>query len=388
MDLTRFEQCPAHTYGFYVSNDPEPYKPCCWYRNGVTANSYQEYKDKISKQSIAENCSYCIDMEKNGAAWSPRQTHIETSEGVENLFVVNASLGNLCNLKCVTCSPSNSTQILSELKRFSNSFDSTPFDKINDSVIDKIAFIKDALSSVDVLTLRFEFLGGEPLISPHIIEFIYWLLDQPFASKSYFNITTNSTTFDQKLMDDITSTIAKLTIQLSVDGIDDMFEYLRSNAKMNVLEENAKKYYELSKTRSDKFYLSYNYTLSWMNSVHFADFYNWVQKTTPECRINITFLEGPECYSLSILPENIRKALYEKALVSLPTENSEECQRALDLYKQHMLNNCSQELNTYEFVYGLSTFDNKDKWRKMDHQKAFGDVIDLIKSMSGYENND
>jgi len=384
MDLSRFEQCPAHTTGFYISNDPGPYKPCCWYRNGVSATTYKEYREKISKQSVAENCTYCIDMEKNGNDWSPRQTHVKHSSGVGKVFVVNASLGNLCNLKCVTCSPISSTQILAELKRFDNGFDSAPYDKINDTVVDKINFIKDALSTVDVSMLRFEFLGGEPLISPQTIKFIYWLLEQPFASKSYFNITTNATTFNQKLLDDIASTISGLTIQLSVDGINDVFEYLRTNAKMDQLEENAKKYYELGQ-QSKTLSLEYNYTLSWMNSMHFAEFYNWVQKVTPNARINMTYLEGPRSYSLGILPLKVRKALYENALSLIPTPNTEDQQMTLDLYKQHMLNDVDVDTETFEYNFrlGLKSLVTKDNWRNLDHYATFKDTIDLIKSFTG-----
>ena len=111
---------------------------------------------------------------------------------------------NICNLKCVTCTPNNSTQILAERFKFDEKVDAEYTRKYITEVVakqapKKIDFIKTTLANATFNRLRFDILGGEPLINPAIFEFMDWLSEQSYAKQTTVALTTNGTTYTDKL---------------------------------------------------------------------------------------------------------------------------------------------------------------------------------------------
>lgn len=377
MDLTRFENCKAHTRGIYISNDPEPYKPCCWFQTGVMTDSWKDYNEKLKGLDIAKNCEYCIKMEEGGGEWSPRL--IFENFAHERRFIINASLGNLCNLKCVTCSPFNSTQVAAELPndyKYLNMFDKKYFNRITNQVQEKIRVIRQILTEVEIDELQFELLGGEPLINPEIFELIDWIVEQPFAPKMSINITTNSTTFDERLIG-YAKKIAMLTVQLSVDGVGETFEYLRYNATYENLEVVADKFYNLSKELHN-FHLSFNYTLSWMNSLHVPNFLNWVQTRYPDTWIHITKLVGPPEYGVDLLSYEMREKIYNEGSSKLIPAINDKFQHAYNLYNQHMLSKNTESFNIARYIYGLNALAFNDFKRNENFRQVFAEILSFI----------
>ena len=77
MDLTKYRDCRAHKQWLFVSNAPNPYRPCCWFRTNIQATDHQDYANQLEKLDIEQNCSYCIKMEENdGGEWSKKKMEI------------------------------------------------------------------------------------------------------------------------------------------------------------------------------------------------------------------------------------------------------------------------------------------------------------------------
>lgn len=376
MDLTRFKQCKAHTEGMYISNDLEPYKPCCWFRNGIMANSYSEYQEKLANMSIEENCKYCIDMEANGSTWSPR--HL--AEDRASRFVIGASLDNLCNLKCITCSPSNSTQIAAELENdylFLGKFDKKYYNGITKLLPTKVEFVKEILSVKNFTELQFELFGGEPLINPKVYELLDWMTEQNFANVTSLNITTNGTTFDERIIN-YTEKFQYINIQLSVDGFGPMFEFMRSNANFDILKENIEKF-ETLRQKYNNFNYSFHYTLSWMNSLHFPEFFNWITSSYPNSHAHITKLVGPPEMSVDILSKDIREKINELVVSKLTTPTF-NYNHLYELYQQHMVLGSNDITNVKQYAYALKNLSVKDKKRKTNYEFVLSEILELINS--------
>ena len=339
MDLTPFKECKALKTAIFIGNDEAEdssvdipsVRPCCWFETSIGATSYDNYKEKLTNVDIEKNCRYCIDMEREGGTWSPRMNY---KTHYRNEMIVSISFDNLCNLKCITCSPINSSQLANEMwypterKKYISILKKEPI---------KTSFLKKMLSETRPSSLTVEILGGEPLINPAVYDFLDWLIEQPYASNTVVSITTNGTNYNEKFIKYI-SHLRTLSMQMSIDGIEDTFEYIRFGAKFNKFKEVADKFYQLNKKLPHKFFMSFNYTLSWMNSLHIADYFNWISENYPDVKyMLVTKLEFPTEYCINVLDIKTREHIVD--LVSSKMSSPKNgVAIGFDLYKQYMLN--------------------------------------------------
>ena len=390
MDLTPFKECRAHKNAIFIGNDDAPFRPCCWFKGQIDATSYEDYQEKLSQLDIKENCGHCIDMESNGGKWSHRMHYIESTG--ENFITASISFDNLCNLKCITCSPINSSQLAIELK---NSEEKKKFISIQKKEPLKTEFLKKMLSSAkfnynifrrpeNFDGLRIEILGGEPLINPAVYNFLDWLVEQPFAPITQVNITSNGTTYDDRIVKYI-KRFRAFSIQLSIDGIEDTVEYIRFGSTFSTFKDVTDKFYELSITHSHKFRLTFNYTLSWMNALHIKEFFNWVHANYPKVHhILVTKLEWPTKYAINVLPIELRKEIVEKVTeeITISDIKSIGVKIGFDYYKQHMLTTPESTQSVSNIKSGIDTLAYNDKLinRNSDFNETFKPMLDLLKT--------
>jgi molybdenum cofactor biosynthesis enzyme MoaA len=390
VDLTPFKECKAHKNAIFIGNDDAPFRPCCWFKGQIDATSYEDYQEKLSQLDIEKNCSYCIEIESNGGELSPRAHYIESTG--ENFITASISFDNLCNLKCITCSPINSSQLAIELK---NSEEKKKFISIQKKEPLKTEFLKKMLSSASFNYtifkrpanfdgLRIEILGGEPLINPAVYNFLDWLVEQPYAPITQVNITSNGTTYDDRIIKYIKRFCA-FSIQLSVDGIENTVEYIRFGSNFSTFKDVTNKFYELSLEYSHKFRLTFNYTLSWMNALHIKEFFNWVNTNYPKVHyILVTKLEWPSKYAINVLPIELRKEIVEKVTeeITISDIKSNGVQIGLDYYKQHMLTTPESTLSASNIKTGIDTLAYNDKLinRNSDFNETFKPMLDLLKT--------
>jgi len=375
MDINLYKNCLAHTNGVYIGNEIKPYKPCCWFKTGIAADNQADYQDKLSKLDIEYNCGHCIKQEEEGATWSHRQLFNNPKE-----FVLGVCFDNICNLKCVTCSPIHSSQLISEwasLDKFYGNYDKKYFTRLTTQAPGKFEFIKSVLTTATFDTLRLEIFGGEPLINPTVFKFVDWLMLQPYAPNTILSITTNGTVYTDKIQFYIDK-FKHITIQLSIDGVGDTFDYLRSNAVYAETLKIAQQYYALF-VPANKFSLGINYTLSWMNSLHFAEFYNWTNDNFPNIHLHLTKLEGPEYYSVNILSQSQRETIYNNVRKQIDTiSDNPQFEKIKDLYRQSMLFDGRDTLDAVKFSLGLESLNSIDSIRQEDHSLVFKSIVDLI----------
>jgi sulfatase maturation enzyme AslB (radical SAM superfamily) len=293
-----------------------------------------------------------------------------------NEIVVSISFDNLCNLKCITCTPINSSQLAIEVK---NPVLKKKYTSIHKKEPIKTEFLKKMLTDANISSLRIEILGGEPLINPAVYNFLDWLIEQPYASSTWVNLTSNGTTFDDRFVKYIKH-FRLFSLQLSVDGIENTFEYIRFGAKFSTLKEVTDKFYQLRIPYSEKFGLSFNYTLSWMNALHIEDFFNWVNTNYPDVQHTlVTKLEWPHEYDISILPIEIRTQIVERVSKTI-IGASKGVQSGFDYYKQHMLNTPDNTALFCNIKLGMNTLARNDKLinRNSDFKITFNPILDIL----------
>jgi organic radical activating enzyme len=300
--------------------------PCCWFKPGVDANTYSEYQTRLSEIDIAAGCKHCIDQEAAGATWSHRMLFKDPNE-----LVIGVCFDNICNIKCVTCTPYHSSQHIEEWQALGKyqeyNVDKKYFVHIMKQGPSKLSLIEDTIKNSTFDKIRLEIFGGEPLINPVVYKFIDWLVFNGYAKKTKLVLTTNGTTNLVDIKDKLAE-FDKVTVQFSVDGTGEVFDFLRFGAKFDTMKDNVDYFKELG------YEYGFNYTLSWMNVLAFTDFYNWALEHYPDAgTMHLTKLSGPKHYAVDLLPESIREHIL--STLSLK-EGSQQFQRIVNLYKESL----------------------------------------------------
>ena len=370
MNLEPFKNCIAFKKAIHITNNTStPYGPCCWYGSHVSADSWEEYQEKISQQDVEKNCKHCIDQEAAGIT-SHRSNFVDEDE-----LVIGVFFDNVCNLKCVSCGPSNSSQWLKDYATINPQEDIKHWARLQKYTPDKVDFIKSILADVTFKKLRLEIYGGEPLIGVAILEFLDWLYEQPYANCTYICFATNGTTYLPKLekyMDKF-----GYNLGFSIDGIGQEFEYLRTNAVFDEVQAVIDRYRGKFDGRVG---LNFNYTMSWMNSLHFADFYNWVTTRYPEMNVGLTVLKGPPGLSINALPADKRNEICELALSRMkPTLEGQAEPEVKERYRLAMTAVVPYTDNQ-TYLEGIEYLSKLDKVRNKNHRETFKEVLSIIEA--------
>jgi len=170
---------------------------------------------------------------------------IEKNEYNNGPQVLTIKPGNLCNLGCRSCNPSDSSQWVSMLNRLQKEnklsfIENQKNSDLSDEQINDIVSYSKNLK-------RLEIFGGEPFYHKSVKDKLLPKLIDVGSSKDivlYFN--TNGTIYDDKIKQ-LANNFKKLEVRISIDGINEQFEYLRYPAKYSEVIENGKKLYDLAK---------------------------------------------------------------------------------------------------------------------------------------------
>lgn len=196
-------------------------------------------------ETVQKSCSRCFDQEKifgKSKRLDSLQHHIHGSKKVQEAIdrVNNNSkidlnpqdidhlkikvFGNLCNLRCQVCTPTASSALAAELKKYGIYKGPTVFNSYNK--IDKDKLYEDLKVICPVLR-EFEIVGGEPLIMDDALEMIEWIVKNGFASNMEFRIITNASVTNYEFIS-LMKHFKRATFIVSLDGYGNKDEYIRN----------------------------------------------------------------------------------------------------------------------------------------------------------------
>jgi len=203
----------------------------------------------------------------------------------------DTKFGNLCNLKCPTCSPYNSSQHLKEVesnKSLYNKLDEKTrknylvkeyfgTDKLFDWVNDE-NWWKDFFEISDNL-IRIKSTGGEPILNSTFNNFLQKLIEQDKAKNILVEMISNGQTFSKKLKEEVFEKFKETRIILSVDAMGKQYEYIRFPGKWNVLDKNVKMFTfknpDSIKAKITRVKIRFHPTLSILNLLSLGEVMLW-----------------------------------------------------------------------------------------------------------------
>jgi molybdenum cofactor biosynthesis enzyme MoaA len=210
-------------------------------------------REKMINGEIDPGCEYCISKEKNSNISNLRiQTNKmipDTFEEIKNDYLQNKReypkqvelrLGNYCNLKCTMCGPYASSSILAEYKMHKKQYNEYGIESNwEDPNMPKDWYTyehnKETLMDVVSKASMIHFGGGEPFISPMIVEVL-----EAIDPKTYLRFNTNMTRINDKVLEALKK-FDTIDIEASIDGTGQHNDYIRYGSKWNSIVENFKK---------------------------------------------------------------------------------------------------------------------------------------------------
>lgn len=251
--------CRSHPIGFIDRENLED----IW--NGATMRRIR--RQVLSGQRPKE-CEPCFSLEDQGVE-SLRQRHIAgiIPEARINLYpdavnkmaedfsmpfeipTMELKLNNLCNLKCRMCHPMDSTSWndWAQVKEFYKKSNNIMFDIVEEHNLENKPFLDKFQDSPEWWAAleknlphfrRVEFAGGEPLMDPQH----YRILDmlQPYADNIEIKYATNLSMLGkgERTIRNYWPKFKSVAVNVSIDGVGDVYEYIRGNANWTTLVDN------------------------------------------------------------------------------------------------------------------------------------------------------
>jgi MoaA/NifB/PqqE/SkfB family radical SAM enzyme len=317
---------------------------------------FQSVKDHMNQGKMHPGCSYCYNEEQSGM-YSKRMRDnenfidiIETKQ-FENVKLIDLKLGNLCNLKCMICSPGASSKWFEEQTRWEG-----PKLAVEKNYSKKYRWFEKQ-SFWDELKMHYHTItdiglyGGEPFLIKSQFDFLKDLIRTGHSKNIVVSYSTNGTVFPENDLKLITENFKSVNIMLSLDGIENTFEYCRYPAKWKDVSSNLMKFRSLTNTM-----LTISYSVSMFSVFNIPESLKYYSELNQSVWINLVHDHS----SIRELPEDIKNIAIDK------------------------LSNINKD---YLNILTEDNFSGISKYIKLPPKLDFKNILERIKYSDRYRNN-
>lgn len=266
--------------------------PCCKFQKhyynqqlDIKTHSLSDYfgselinnvKQEFQNNAWPIGCERCQVEESNGieskrqldyTRWKDHYATYDFSDG--KVITASIAFGNTCNLKCVTCGPHSSSRWQKEyFDLYGKDIPHFKFYKEN--------FVKDFIKQAPNI-VHLDIPGGEPFLSgvDEQKELLKHYIDNNLADRVTLHYTTNATIFPDCEWLELWKHFKEIDIQISLDGVNHRYEYIRFPGNWNEVLFNVQKYIKI---KSNNVRLSVSHTVSSYNIYYLDEFFTWCKQ--------------------------------------------------------------------------------------------------------------
>lgn len=239
-------------------------------------------------------------------------SHNQAAKDINHDFIANPLLTNLhiqasnfCNLACRMCSPYNSNLLAKEKGKSSKNdpiFNSEKKFEIKNLSSNTVLF-ESILTQLEFVNMLW-FSGGEPLINKEVWSILEYATEKGYSDKISLKFNTNATLPLTQEKYKILQAFKKVEMDVSMDGVGAVAEYIRTNLKFDEWVENFKNYRKLF---SD---LTLAHTLTVFNIHLYDDFLDYFYNE--DLKIATNFAYWPNELSAASLNVKAKEFVIEK----------------------------------------------------------------------------
>lgn len=271
---------------------------------------YNQLRKDFIEGKKPRECSYCFDEESMGKKSKRIKENEKEKDFIEVLVnefqenggrldslpkTIDLRLGNLCNLKCLSCNPLFSSGIEKEMKElwpedFFHKVEYKNLDYNNDwyqsaTYRENIDQMIHALTSIYIS-------GGEPIINPAMEEALKLAISKGRAINQCLRFNTNLHSLKPSFYK-LLSNFKKVEVSVSLDAIGKELEVIRYPSNFNQIHENLEK---LLKTEGN-IHIDINCTVSLLNILIIEPLYKYIKdlekKYNRQIHIGIDLVHAP-----------------------------------------------------------------------------------------------
>jgi MoaA/NifB/PqqE/SkfB family radical SAM enzyme len=297
----------------------------------LSTNKFLNYvKSKFSKNSSIPACESCIKTERLGQKSIRNELNEQfnqvSSESNFKLEYLDISFGNTCNMQCPMCSANYSsvwadltnkpTKVVSHKKQIWE----TPF------FADQIRNIKNVLIQ-----------GGEPFMSPEHNHFLDKLIDTGISEDISLDYITNFSIPISEKQIQTWMEFKNINIFISLEGVQDVYDYTRPPFKWSKLKKNLYKIKSLTSLKD----LNINFNFKTMiqiynleNIIDLIEFTSSMASDGVEVFPEFNLLTYPKHLTIGQLDKDLKDQTIHKILEYLEPKKIKFKGKSLQNYNQ------------------------------------------------------
>lgn len=295
-------------------------------------------------------------------------------------LALHFSVGSVCQLRCIQCSPSYSRSILKDYEKlgWNVEYKNRRNFKYFDAVLDQQTIDSNLWNNLKSFAGEgiewIQVTGGEPNLSKPLFEFLQWCIDNDFAKNISIVLNSNGVNIKSEFLS-LLEKFKLVLLNVSVDGVELLDEYIRYPTKW---EEKEKNITEIM-CRFPK--SSIVTTVSSLNVNELGPLVEWsIEKNYLH---NFILLTDPESLSVRHLPNHIKYLAKEKLSSVLKNINSKNVESS-DFYNktlyikngiESVLSYIDQPGDTEQWEQFLTIVEGYDKIRSFTLKSVNSDLI-------------
>jgi len=317
-------------------------RPCCLAMDEITDDNGNKYKlastglaeiqNSRAMQTLREdflagrkpqNCRRCWNEERAGRTSKRMHTldrlkhmidaDVSWTADAMPLMFLDLKLGNICNLKCRICGSWSSSQFAAEEIRYNKAEEtrgSFAYQMLKDGAWprESAEFWSDLDRHLD--NIRYiEFTGGEPFMIKEHFQLLQKLVDTGRAGQVEVHYNTNGTQYPEE-GEAVWKHFKHVEIAVSIDDVEQRFEYQRSNAVWSEVVENVERFRQL-RSRNANITLQACCTINVFNVYYLETVANWLIQQKFDF-IYWNMMHDAYYFSISTLPDVAKAAIAQR----------------------------------------------------------------------------
>ena len=367
------------------------------YSEILNSNYMKNLRSEMREGKEPSNCNTCWEDERKGKE-SKRifynnlflnnyKVYIDFDKEPEQPMDLQIAIGNICNLKCRTCTAVYSSKWVKEsvdrgIKIWKPEVKTDLHDFQNSKFWEDIDNWSQNIK-------RLEIMGGEPFYMKEFKRLIERLIDNGTSKNISLNLSTNGTIYDHDLIDKILNNFDSLGFNVSIDGIGEHFDYIRHGNNWNNVKDNLDKFYHLLGNQEQykwnpdshwKFHFGITITVSNMNFMYLREIHKFFEDNYPYLKIWNNSVYFPMYYSASVIPEFAKgkyldRVAHPERYGMPPWDNKKYSNDILPMINHAMNKHDNEQWRA--FVHEMTQADN---YREESFSETFPELWDLVKT--------
>lgn len=349
----------------------------------INSDEFKDIRRKMIAGEEVPGCERCYLHEKNGSeshrtlwhkTFAPIQDPTEIQK-VEEIVYFDIKFGNLCNLKCRTCSPLLSSEVNKESKEISKynnkiiELGVTTTDEDMNSWYETEEF-NSSIANIAPYLRHIYITGGEPTVIKKYYWLLQYLIDQGYSKNITIRTNTNLTNVSTNMLN-MFMQFDRIIYGTSMDGIGKVNDYIRAPSNWSILDKNLRR---VVNTDLPKKYIINTIAMSPLNLETLSDLFRYLNSFNHEAGKGI----------VHIMPAVVDQANYYD-IGNLPKD-----------FKMHCWNKIENWINSEKVYFDDRFFEGMDRLRNrclqdslhLSHLKDFNDHTNLLDTHRGVKLED